>query len=74
VTFEEYIRHIRLVAYRRLLAGAPCELQRDWARQGVTADIFQIVLTERLLKEWPNNSVATEKNMANLSTALRRAG
>jgi nicotinamidase-related amidase len=28
-----------------------CELQRDWARQETVADIVQIVLTDRLLKE-----------------------
>jgi nicotinamidase-related amidase len=28
-----------------------CELQRDWARQETVADIVQIVLTERLLRE-----------------------
>src|SRR5712692_980449 len=28
-----------------------CELQRDWARQETAADIVEIVLTERLLKE-----------------------
>jgi nicotinamidase-related amidase len=28
-----------------------CELQRDWARQDTVADVVQIVLTERLLKE-----------------------
>jgi len=28
-----------------------CELQRDWARQETMADVFRIVLTERLLKE-----------------------
>jgi nicotinamidase-related amidase len=27
-----------------------CELQRDWARQATVADIVQIVLTERLLR------------------------
>ena len=28
-----------------------CELQRDWARKGTMAEVFEIVLTERLLKE-----------------------
>ena len=28
-----------------------CELQRDWARQETVADVVEIVLTERLLKE-----------------------
>jgi nicotinamidase-related amidase len=28
-----------------------CELQRDWARKETMADVFQIVLTERLLKD-----------------------
>jgi len=28
-----------------------CELQRDWARGGTMAEVFEIVLTERLLKE-----------------------
>jgi nicotinamidase-related amidase len=28
-----------------------CELQRDWGRKETMADIFQIVLTERLLKD-----------------------
>jgi len=28
-----------------------CELQRDWARQKTVADVVEIVLTERLLKE-----------------------
>ena len=28
-----------------------CELQREWARQETVADIVQIVLTDRLLKE-----------------------
>ncbi len=28
-----------------------CELQRDWARKETMAEVFQIVLTERLLKE-----------------------
>jgi len=27
------------------------ELQRDWARQETVADVVEIVLTERLLKE-----------------------
>ena len=28
-----------------------CELQRDWARKETMAEVFEIVLTERLLKE-----------------------
>jgi hypothetical protein len=28
-----------------------CELQRDWARQDTVAEIIEIVLTDRLLKE-----------------------
>jgi len=28
-----------------------CELQRDWARKGTMAEVFEIVLTQRLLKE-----------------------
>jgi nicotinamidase-related amidase len=28
-----------------------CELQRDWARPETVADVVEIVLTERLLKE-----------------------
>ena len=28
-----------------------CELQRDWAREETVADVIEIVLTERLLKQ-----------------------
>ncbi len=31
--------------------GLACELQRDWSRQKTVADVVEIVLTERLLRE-----------------------
>ena len=32
------------------IVALPCELQRDWAREEVGADVVEIVLTERMLR------------------------